>query len=72
MSYENRLKCLNLPTLYLRLYYIRSIFDQIQLLKIIHSNEKVDIDKFLTLNDNIARGHIYQILKVRCKNFPLV
>ncbi|KAH3863648.1 hypothetical protein DPMN_026636 [Dreissena polymorpha] len=26
----------------------------------------MDIDKLLTFNDNITRGHIYQIVKVLC------
>ena len=34
--------------------------------KIVHGYEKVDIDKFFTFNDNNTRGHIFQIMKVRC------
>ena len=61
--YEDRLRCLNLPTL----YYRRRRFDLIQLFKIVHGYEKVDIDKFFTFNDNMTKGHIFQIMKIRCK-----
>ena len=62
LSHGDRLRSLNLPTL----YYRRKRFDLIQMFKIVHGYEKVDIDKFFTFNDNNTRGHIFQIMKVRC------
>ena len=63
LSYQERLKALNLPTL----YYRRMRCDLIQLYKIISNIEDTNIDKFgLSFNDNNTRGHIFKLQKPRC------
>ena len=53
LSYQERLRELNLPTL----YYRRNRYDLIQLFKIIAHKEDTDAAKFgLELNDNKTRG----------------
>ena len=63
LSYQERLKALNVPTL----YYRRMSYDLIQLYEIISNIEDTNIDKFvLSLNDNNTRGHIFKLQKPRC------
>ena len=63
LSYQERLRLLNLPSL----YYRRKIYDLIQLFKIVVNIEDTSIDKFsLSFNDNNTRGHIFRIQKPRC------
>ena len=63
LSYQERLRELNLPTL----YYRRNRYDLIQLFKIIAHIEDTDVAKFgLEFNDNNTRGHIFKLQKPRC------
>ena len=63
LSYQERLRELNLPTL----YYRRNRYDLIQLFKIIANIEDTDAAKFgLEFNDNNTRGHIFKLQKPRC------
>ena len=63
MFYQERLRELNLPTL----YYRRNRYDLIQLFKIIAHIEDTDVAKFgLEFNDNNTRGHIFKLQKPRC------
>ena len=63
LSYQERLKELNLPTL----YYRRNRYDLIQLFKIIAHKEDTDAAKFgLEFNDNNTRGHIFKLQKPKC------
>ena len=63
LSYQERLKELNLPTL----YYRRKRYDLIQLFKIIAHIEDTEVEKFgLEFNDNNTRGHIFKLQKPRC------
>ena len=60
LSYQERLRELNLPTL----YYRRNRYDLIQLLMIIAHIEDTDTAKFgLDFNDNNTRGHIIKLQK---------
>ena len=62
LSYQERLRELNLPTL----YYRRNRYDLIQLFKIIAHKEYTDAAKFgLEFNDNNTRGHIFKLQKPR-------
>ena len=74
LSYQERLKELNLPIL----YYRRDRYDLIKLFKIIAHIEDTDVAKLgLEFNDNITRGHIFKLQKPRCnkpfrqKSFPV-
>ena len=63
LSYQERLRELNLPAL----YYRRNRYDLIQLFKIIAHIEDTDAAKFdLEFNDNNTRGHIFKLQKPRC------
>ena len=63
LSYQERLRELNLPTL----YYRRNGYDLIQSFKIIANIEDTDAAKFgLEFNDNNTRGHIFKLQKPRC------
>ena len=56
LSYQERLRKLNLRTL----YYRRNRYDLIQLFKIIAHREDTDAAKFgLEFNDNNTRGHTF-------------
>ena len=59
LSYTQRLKSLNLPTL----LYRRQRYDMIQLFKIINNIDDIQPEKFFTFNDNTTRGHIFRISK---------
>ena len=59
LSYEERLRELNLPTL----EYRRRRGDLIQMFKILHG---IDSSKFVTLNENTTRGHSLKLNKPRC------
>ena len=52
LSYEERLRELNLPTL----EYRRRREDLIQMFKILHGIDDIDSSKFVTLNENTTRG----------------
>lgn len=73
LPYNERLHQLNLPSL----LYRRERFDMIQIFKLIHGDEDIDPEKFFTFNDNITRGHIFQIFKpavnktLRKNTFPI-
>ena len=73
LSYHQRLKKLNLPTL----LYRRQRFDVIQIFKIINGVDDVDPEKFFTFNDNCTRGHLFQLIKphvrksLRQNTFPV-
>ena len=61
-SYEDRLKTLGLPSL----EYRRERSDMIQIYKIMHGIDKVDKDKFFTVNRYSAtRGHSLKLFKKR-------
>ena len=63
LSYQERLKELNLPTP----YYRRKRYDLIQLFKIIAHIEDTEVEMFgLEFNDNNTRGHIFKLQKPRC------
>ena len=63
LSYQDRLRELNLPTLYNR----RNRYDLIQLFKIIARIEDSDVAKVsFEINDNNTRGHIFRLQKPRC------
>ena len=63
LSYHERLKALNLPSL----YYRRKRYDMIQLFKIVANIEDTSVNKFgLSFNDNSTRGHIFKLQKPRC------
>ena len=72
LSYEERLRSLNLSTL----LYRRQRYDQIQIFKIVSGVEDIDVDTFFTFNDNNTRGHIFRITKpsvnktLRLNSFP--
>ena len=60
ISYEDRLKTLGLPSL----EYRRERSDMIQVYKIMHGIDKVDKDKFFTLNRYYTtRGHSLKLIK---------
>ena len=60
LSYKDRLKTLGLPSL----EYRRERSDMIQVYKIMHGIDKVDKDKFFTVNRYSAtRGHSLKLLK---------
>ena len=62
-SYQERVRELNLPTVYYRI----NRYDLIQLFKIIAHIEDTDAAKFgLEFNDNNTRGHIFKLQKSRC------
>ena len=62
LSYEERLRELNLPTL----EYRRRRGDLIQMFKILHGIDDIDSSKLVTLNENTARGHSFKLNKPRC------
>ena len=59
LTYEERLRSLNLPTL----LYRRQRYDMIQIYKIINGCDDIETSKFFTFNDNNTRGHIFRIEK---------
>ena len=64
LSYEDRLKTLGLPSL----EYRRERSDMIQVYKIMHGINKVDKDKFFTVNRYSAtRGHSLKLFKKRSR-----
>lgn len=63
LSYEERLYNLNLPTL----EYRRKRGDLIQLYKMIHGMDDINVTKFVSFNTNTTRGHIFKLNKPRCK-----
>ena len=64
LSYEDRLKTLGLPSL----EYRRERSDMIQVYKILHGIDRVDEDKFFTLNRLAAtRGHSLKLYKKRSR-----
>ena len=62
LSYEERLRELNLPTL----EYRRRRGDLIQMFKTLHGIDDIDSSKFVTLNENTTRGHSLKLNKPRC------
>lgn len=73
VSYQERLKSLNLPTL----LYRRQRYDLIQIFKIVNGLEDIDSERFFQFNDNITRGHLFRISKpsvkksLRLNTFPI-
>ena len=64
LPYEDRLKTLGLPSL----EYRRERSDMIQVYKILHGIDRVDKDKFFTLNRLAAtRGHSLKLYKKRSR-----
>ena len=63
LSYEERLYNLNLPTL----EYCRKPGDLIQLLKMIHGIDDIDVTKFMSFSTNTTRRHMHKLNKPRCK-----
>ena len=64
LSYPQRLKRLGLPSL----QYRRLRADVIQVYKIIHGIDRIEISMFFKLaNDERTRGHRYNIVKQRCR-----
>ena len=61
LSYEERLRELNLPTL-----EYRRRRGAIQMFKILHGIDDIDSSKFVTLNENTTRGHSLKLNKPRC------
>ena len=62
LPYRERLVRLNLPTL----HYRRCQYDLIEIFKIINKFEDIGYDQFFQFNDNVTRGHIFKIEKIRC------
>ena len=62
LSYQERLRELNLPTL----YYGRNRYDLIQLFKIIAHIEDTDTAKFGLKSYDNTRGHIFKLQKPIC------
>ena len=65
LSYQERLRELNLPTL----YYGRNRYELIQLFKIVSHEENTEVEN-LAFNDNNTSGHIFKIQDPRCKKSP--
>ncbi|MEW8547692.1 MAG: reverse transcriptase family protein, partial [Candidatus Thiodiazotropha sp.] len=63
LSYTQRIKALNLPTL----LYRRQRYDLIQIYKIVHHIDDIEPTKLFSFNDNITRGHIFRIYKPSVK-----
>ena len=61
LSYPERLRELNLTTL----YYRRKRTDMIQVYRIVHNVDKIDYDLFFIKNDNGTRGHDEKLDKPR-------
>ena len=61
LSYPERLRELNLTTL----YYRRKRTDMIQVYRIVHNIDKIDYDLFFIKNDNGTRGHDEKLDKPR-------
>ena len=59
LSYEERLYNLNLPTL----EYCRKRGDLIQLYKMIHGIDDIDVTKFVSFSTNTTRGHTLKLNK---------
>lgn len=65
LSYEERLKTLGLPTL----QYRRERADVLQVYKILHEYEEINLNSGLPLSDNVnTRGHSLKLEKVRAQN----
>ena len=65
LSYSERLRKLNLPTL----YYRRRRSDMIHVFRILKKFDHIDSDSFFTLNNGITRkNHIYKLEKPRCSS----
>ena len=62
LSYEEKIRELNLPTL----EYRRRRGDLIQMFKILHGIGDIDSSKFVTLNENTTRGNSLKLNKPRC------
>ena len=62
LEYPQRLRALNLTTL----HYRRKRTDILQVYRLIHQIDKVDINQFFTFNDNPTRGHAWKLVKPRC------
>ena len=62
LSYEERLRKLNLPTL----EYHRRRGALIQMFKILHGIDDTDSTKFVTRNESVIRGHSLKLNKPRC------
>ena len=74
MSYRERLMELNLSTL----EYMRKRYDSIQVFKIVHKIDDIDMNKFFTFTDNSQlRGHNLKLTKprvnksIRLNSFPM-
>ena len=73
LSYQDRLRSLNLTTL----LYRRQRYDLIQIFKIVNGLEDIDSERFFTFNDNLTRGHLFRISKpsinksLRLNMFPV-
>ena len=61
LSYSERLKRLNLTTL----YYRRQRADMLQVYRIIHGIDRLDRDKFFQFNTRPSRGNSFKIIKPR-------
>ena len=62
LEYPERLKKLNLTTL----KYRRKRTDILQVFRLFHGIDNIDINQFFKLNSHNTRGHNYKIEKPRC------
>ena len=63
LSYEQRLRELDLPTL----EYRRKRYDLIQVYKIVHKIDDIDVSKFFDYSTTGLRGHILKLDKPKAK-----
>ena len=61
LSYPERLKKLNIPTL----IYRRKRTDMMQVYRIVHSVDKLDFEEFFERGDDTTRGHSWKLKKPR-------
>ena len=62
MSYKDRLKELNLPTL----LYRRQRADMTQVFKIMKGIDDIAFEDFFQMADSLTRGHTLKLFKPRC------
>jgi len=63
MTYEERLRKLNLPSL----VYRRKRMDMIQTFRILNGIDRIDEDQFFTRSERQSRGHQFKLVKPRCR-----
>ena len=61
LDYSDRLKQLNIPTL----YYRRKRTDMLQVYRLLRGIDKIDYNQFFTLSQNSTRGHEWKLEKPR-------